>query len=48
MSIFGAFSFVDPLPLLSAAERVLRRGGLLAMTLRAGDHHDAVVVLRRR
>jgi SAM-dependent methyltransferase len=48
VSIFGAFSFTDPLPLLTDAARVLRPGGQLAITLRADDHHDTVVVLRRR
>jgi SAM-dependent methyltransferase len=48
LSIFGAFSFTDPLPLLTATARVLRTGGLLAMTLRADDHHDTVIALRRR
>ncbi|MGH8904567.1 MAG: class I SAM-dependent methyltransferase [Egibacteraceae bacterium] len=48
MSIFGAFSFTDPLPLLSATSRALRPGGLLALTLRVDDHHDRVIVLRRR
>jgi ubiquinone/menaquinone biosynthesis C-methylase UbiE len=48
VSIFGAFSFTDPLPLLTATARVLRPGGRLAITLRASDHHDTVVVLHRR
>ena len=48
VSIFGAFSFTDPLPLLTETARVLRPGGLLAITLRADDQHDMVVVLRRR
>lgn len=48
MSVFGAFSFTDPLPLLTATAHVLRPGGRLAMTLRADDRHDTVVVLRRR
>lgn len=48
LSIFGAFSFTDPLPLLDAAARIIRPGGHLAITLRAGEHHDTVVVLRRR
>ena len=48
LSIFGGFSFPDPLPLLTATARTLRPGGRLAMALRADDHHDAVVVLRRR
>jgi SAM-dependent methyltransferase len=48
VSIFGAFSFTDPLPLLTDVARVLRPGGQLAITLRADDRHDAVVVLGRR
>jgi len=48
LSIFGAFSFTDPLPLLHATSRALRPGGLLALTLRIDDRHDRVVVLRRR
>jgi SAM-dependent methyltransferase len=48
LSIFGAFSFTDPLPLLSATSRALRPGGLLALTLRVDDHRDRVIVLRRR
>lgn len=48
LSIFGALSSTDPLPLLSASSRALRPGGLLALTLRVDDHHDQVIVLRRR
>ena len=48
LSIFGAFSFTDARPALTGAARILRPGGLLALTVRAGDHHDTVVVLRRR
>jgi ubiquinone/menaquinone biosynthesis C-methylase UbiE len=48
LSIFGAFSFTDPLPLLTDAARVLRPGGQLTITLRVDDRHDTVVVLRRR
>jgi SAM-dependent methyltransferase len=48
LSIFGACSFTEPLTLLPATAHVLRPGGLLAITLRADDHHDTVVVLRRR
>jgi len=48
LSIFGAFSFTNPLALLTATARILRPGGLLAMTLRADAHHDAVLVLRHR
>jgi SAM-dependent methyltransferase len=48
LSIFGAFSFSPPGPLLEAAARALRPGGLLALTLRASDHHDTVVILARR
>lgn len=48
LSIFGAFSFADPLPLLNGTARILRPGGRLAITLRADDHYDTVVVFRRR
>jgi len=48
LSVFGALSFSPPGPILEAAARALRPGGLLAVTLRAGDHHDTVVVLTRR
>lgn len=48
LSIFGAFSFTDPMSLLAAACRAIRPGGLLAMTLRADEHHDSVIVLSRR
>jgi len=48
LSIFGAFSFADPTSLLTAASRAIRPGGLLAMTLRVDNHHDSVIVLRRR
>jgi hypothetical protein len=50
LSIFGAFSFTDDArPALTGTARILRPGGLVAaLTLRAGDHHDTVVVLRRR
>jgi SAM-dependent methyltransferase len=48
LSTFGAFSFTNPLPLLNAAARIPRPCGRLAITLRAGDHNDTVVVLRRR
>jgi SAM-dependent methyltransferase len=48
LSVFGAFSFTDPLPLLTDVARVLRPGGQLAITLRADDRHDTVVVLGRR
>lgn len=48
LSIFGAFSFADPTSLLIAASRAIRPGGLLAVTLRVDDHHDGVIVLRRR
>jgi hypothetical protein len=47
LSIFGAFSFTDPLPLLTVTSRALRPGGLLAVTLRADNHHDSITVLRR-
>jgi SAM-dependent methyltransferase len=48
LSIFGAFSFSPQRPLLRAAARALRPGGLLAVTLRADHDHDAVVILARR
>jgi SAM-dependent methyltransferase len=48
LSIFGALSFTPPGPLLHAAARALRPGGLLAITLRASDHHDTVIILARR
>jgi SAM-dependent methyltransferase len=48
LSIFGAFSFSPPGPLLEAAAHALRPSGLLAITLRASDHLDAVVILARR
>jgi SAM-dependent methyltransferase len=48
LSIFGALSFSPPGPLLEATARALRPGGLLAVTLRASDHHDTVVILTRR
>jgi SAM-dependent methyltransferase len=48
LSIFGVFSFTDPRPVLAGTARILRPGGLLAVTLRADEHHDTVVVLRRR
>jgi len=48
LSIFGAFSFSPPRPLLKAAARALRPGGLLAITLRASDHHDTVTIFTRR
>ena len=48
LSIFGAFSFSPPGPLLSATTHVLRPGGLLAITLRADDHHDHVIILSRK
>ena len=48
LSIFGAFSFSPPRPLLQATARALRPGGLLAVTLRTSDHHDTVTILTRR
>lgn len=48
LSIFGAFSFSPPGPLLCAATRALRPGGRLAIILRADDHHDHVIVFVRK
>ncbi|HXC85330.1 MAG TPA: class I SAM-dependent methyltransferase [Trebonia sp.] len=48
LSIFGAFSFSPPGPLLQAAAQALRPGGRLAITVRADKYHDHVVVLVRR
>ena len=48
LSIFGAFSFSPPGPLLRAAAHALRPGGRLAITLRADEHHDHVIVLTRQ
>jgi SAM-dependent methyltransferase len=48
LSIFGALSFSDPGPILAAAARALRPAGLLAVTLRADDHRDQVIVLSRK
>jgi SAM-dependent methyltransferase len=48
LSIFGAFSFGPPGPLLMAAAHILRPCGLLAITVRASDYRDAVVILSRR
>lgn len=47
LSIFGAFSFTPPGPLLRAVAHTLRPGGRLAVTLRADDRHDHVLVLVR-
>jgi SAM-dependent methyltransferase len=48
LSVFGAFSFADPRPLLAVCAATLRPGGLLLITLRVDDRHDQVTVLRRR
>jgi SAM-dependent methyltransferase len=48
LSIFGAFSFTPASPLLTAAARVLRPGGLLALTVRRDDYRDRVIILARR
>ncbi|GAA1863901.1 class I SAM-dependent methyltransferase [Myceligenerans crystallogenes] len=48
ISIFGALSFTDDLrPLLAACGRVLRPEGRFLVTIRAGEHHDQVTLLRR-
>lgn len=50
LSIFGVFSFLEPTepgPLLSATARVLRPGGRLALTLRATDTTDLVLIYAR-
>lgn len=48
LSVFGAFSFSDPVPLTAEAARTLRPGGLLAVTFRETDTTDLVLILRRR
>ena len=48
VSIFGAFSFTDPRPLLTATARVLRPGGRLAVTLREDETRDRVIILTRK
>jgi len=48
LSIFGAFSFADTTSLFTVAGQAIRPGGLLTVTIRADDHHDRVIVLRRR
>lgn len=48
LSIFGALSFSEPGPILTAAARALKPAGLLALTLRADDQHDQVAVLSRK
>ncbi|WP_157964014.1 class I SAM-dependent methyltransferase [Actinocorallia populi] len=48
LSIFGAFSFSTPAPLLTATAHALRPGGLLALTFRESDDTDLVLILRRR
>ncbi|GGP01276.1 class I SAM-dependent methyltransferase [Nonomuraea glycinis] len=50
LSIFGVFSFLEPTepgPLLTATARVLRPGGRLALTLRATDTTDLVLIYTR-
>jgi SAM-dependent methyltransferase len=48
LSIFGALSFSPPRPLLQAAAHALRPGGRLAITLRADDRRDYVIVFTRK
>jgi ubiquinone/menaquinone biosynthesis C-methylase UbiE len=48
LSIFGALSFSPQGPILNGAARVLRPGGLPAITVRVDDHHDYVIVLTRK
>lgn len=48
LSVFGAFSFGEPAPLLRAAAVALRPGGRLGLTLRVDDGHDRVIVLERK
>jgi SAM-dependent methyltransferase len=48
LSIFGALSFSDPGPILSATARALKPTALLALTLRADEHHDHVLILSRK
>ncbi|WP_165956046.1 class I SAM-dependent methyltransferase [Streptomyces hainanensis] len=48
LSIFGAFSFTTPGPLLAAVATALRPGGQLLIVLRADAHHDYITVLTRR
>lgn len=47
VSIFGALSFSAPGPILAAAARALRPGGLLAVTLRADEDRDRVTILTK-
>ncbi|MEU9888267.1 class I SAM-dependent methyltransferase [Sphaerisporangium sp. NPDC051011] len=47
LSIFGAFSFTDPAPLVAAVAHALRPGGLLALTFRTNDTTDLVLILTR-
>ena len=50
VSIFGVFSFLEPSepgPLLTATARVLKPGGRLALTLRATDTKDLVLIYTR-
>lgn len=48
LSVFGAFSFGEPAPLLRAAAVALRAGGRLGLSLRVDDGHDRVIVLERK
>lgn len=48
LSIFGALSFSPPGPILAAVAHALKPSGLLALTMRADDQHDQVVILSRK
>lgn len=48
LSVFGALSFSSPGPILTAVARALKPAGLLAVTLRADDQYDQVLILSRK